>query len=62
MGLQLGSFNNMKCIPTMWTTGEASGTAAALCIKLDVMPRKLDVKILQRQLFDQGALLPIGKN
>jgi hypothetical protein len=61
MGLQLGSFNNLKDIPTMWTTGEASGTAAALCIKRNTVPRKLDIKLLQKQLFDQGALLSTEK-
>jgi len=61
MGLQLGSFNNLKDIPTMWTTGDASGTAAALCVKLGVFPRKLDVRVLQKQLAAQGALLPDEK-
>ena len=61
MGLQLGSFNNLKDIPTMWTTGDASGTAAALCIKQNVMPRKLNINVLQKQLFEQGALLPAKK-
>ena len=56
-GPQLGSFNNIKDIPSMWTTGEAAGTAAALCVKQNTIPRKLDVKILQKQLFSQKALL-----
>jgi hypothetical protein len=61
MGLQLGSYNNLKDIPTMWTTGEAAGTAAALCIKHNVIPRKLDTNSLQEQLYKQGALLHPGK-
>jgi hypothetical protein len=61
MGLQLGSFNNLKDIPTMWTTGDACGTAAALCIKQNVAPRKLNINVLQKQLFEQGALLPAEK-
>ncbi len=56
-GPQLGSFNNLKDIPTMWTTGEAAGIAAALCVKLNVVPRKLDVKELQKELFAQGTLV-----
>ena len=57
MGLELGSYNNLKDIPTMWTTGEAAGTAAALCVRSNVEPRNLNVKALQEQLFKQGALL-----
>jgi hypothetical protein len=57
MGLQLGSFNNLKDIPTMWTTGEASGTAAGLCVKFNTTPRKLQNHDLQKQLYLNGALL-----
>jgi hypothetical protein len=57
MGLQLGSFNNLKDIPTMWTTGEAVGTAAALCVQSGVQPRTVDVKRLQKLLTEQGALV-----
>ncbi len=57
MGLQLGSYNNMKDIPSMWTTGEAAGTAAALCAELGVQPRKLDPKAIQKILSKQGALV-----
>ncbi|HTU00493.1 MAG TPA: FAD-dependent oxidoreductase [Candidatus Sulfotelmatobacter sp.] len=58
MGLQLGSYNNIKDIPSMWTNGEAAGIAAALCIKTGVQPRKLDVPALQSVLRDCGALVP----
>ena len=57
MGLQLGSFNNLKDIPTMWTTGEAAGTALALSIRKGVHPRHLDMKELQKQLLNQRALV-----
>lgn len=57
MGLQLGSYNNMKDIPSMWTTGEAAGTAAALCAQLGVQPRRLDPKAIQKILFGRGALV-----
>ena len=56
-GPQLGSYNNLKDIPTMWTTGEAAGTAAALCARLGTEPRELDVVALQQQLRSQGALI-----
>jgi len=57
MGLQLGSYNNMKDIPSMWTTGEAAGTAAALCAKGGLQPRTLDPKTIQEILFERGALV-----
>jgi len=56
-GPQLGSYNNLKDIPTMWTTGEAAGTAAALCAGSSTEPRELDVKLLQERLRSQGALI-----
>jgi 2-polyprenyl-6-methoxyphenol hydroxylase-like FAD-dependent oxidoreductase len=57
MGLQLGSYNNIKDIPSMWTNGEAAGTAAALCVQRLVQPRHLDVQNLQAVLRDRGALV-----
>jgi FAD-dependent oxidoreductase family protein len=57
MGLQQGSYNNIKDIPSMWTNGEAAGTAAALCVQDHVQPRKLDVQDLQAVLRDRGALV-----
>ncbi len=37
--------------------GHAAGVAAALSAKLGVPPRKIDVKLLQKILLEQGALL-----
>lgn len=56
-GPEIGSFNDLKDIPTMWTIGEAAGTAAALCVKSHGVPRKIDIKEFQGRLFEQGALL-----
>ena len=56
-GSELGSYNNLKDIPTMWTTGEAAGTAAALCAEQEAMPSMLDISILQKALKKQGALI-----
>ena len=39
------------------STGEAAGTAAALSSRLDISPRNLDVRLLQKTLLNQGALL-----
>jgi FAD dependent oxidoreductase len=61
MGLQLGSYNNIKDIPSMWTTGEAAGTAAALCARHGVQPRQLDPKEAQKILYAHGALVSPGR-
>ncbi len=55
----LGAYNNMKSIPTVMTYGEAAGTAAALCVKMETTPRKLDIQTLQKALKDQGALVDL---
>jgi glycine/D-amino acid oxidase-like deaminating enzyme len=57
MGLQLGSYNNIKDIPSMWTTGEAAGTAAALCARHGVQPRALEPRMAQEILTARGALV-----
>jgi hypothetical protein len=44
-------------IPICMATGEAAGTAAALSARLGTSPRKLDVRLLQKTLLSQGALL-----
>lgn len=50
---QSGSRLIMTCI----TMGQAAGTAAALAIKNNVTPRKLDVGLLRKQLIDQDINL-----
>jgi len=49
--------NNLKDIPTMWTTGEAAGGAAALSARSHVTPRKLDPRPIQERLRAGGALV-----
>ncbi|HEY5523014.1 MAG TPA: FAD-dependent oxidoreductase [Desulfuromonadaceae bacterium] len=41
-------------------TGQAAGTAAALAARLNVTPRKLDVKLLQKTLRKQGARVSVS--
>jgi ribulose 1,5-bisphosphate synthetase/thiazole synthase len=43
--------------PICMAMGEAAGTAAALCLKLNATPRSLNVGELQKQLRSQGANL-----
>lgn len=38
--------------------GQAAGTAAALAVKSNVLPRKVDIKTLQKRLVAQGVELP----
>jgi hypothetical protein len=52
-----GVYNNMKSITSCMSYGQAAGTAAALCVREDVAPRRLDVKVMQRVLTEQGALV-----
>jgi len=47
----------VRIIPNMRAVGEAAGTAASLCVRLGIMPRKLDGKKLREALRNQGANL-----
>jgi hypothetical protein len=47
-----------KSVPVCMAEGQAVGTAAALSIKEGVVPRALDVRLLQRQLKTDGVYLP----
>jgi hypothetical protein len=44
-------------IPSLWATGGAPGTAAALCARYGVQPRILDPKEIQQVLPARGALV-----
>jgi hypothetical protein len=46
------------CTPSI-CTGQAAGTAAALSVKDNVSPKKLDVKLLQDTLSRQGARISL---
>jgi hypothetical protein len=48
------SIRNVSCC---FATGQAAGTAAALSIKNRVNPKELDVKVLQKALIEQGAVI-----
>jgi len=56
-GTWLGAYNNLKNIPTMMSTGQAAGTAAALCVKTKTTPRQLDINLLKKRLKETGALV-----
>jgi 2-polyprenyl-6-methoxyphenol hydroxylase-like FAD-dependent oxidoreductase len=48
-----------KEIPSCMATGEAAGTAAALAVRSGVGLKQLEVKALQRQLEERGAILQL---
>ena len=46
-----------RLTPTCFAMGEAAGTAAALCVEHQTMPRALDTQLLQNTLREYGALV-----
>ena len=47
----------LREIPQCWLTGQAAGAAAALAANAGVMPRNVDVALLQAELVKQGVVL-----
>jgi hypothetical protein len=47
----------LREIPQCWFTGHAAGVAAALAANMNIRPRDLDVRTIQRELLRQGAYL-----
>ncbi|MCL6518548.1 MAG: FAD-dependent oxidoreductase [Armatimonadetes bacterium] len=47
----------VRIMPNCMALGQAAGVAAALCVREDVTPRKLDYKLLRDYLLDQGAII-----
>jgi len=52
--LAMGSIRVMAQCMAM---GQAAGTAAAISVKKEVIPRKLDISLLQKNLISQGAII-----
>ena len=44
-------------MPQCWLSGQAAGTAAAVAANKGVLPSKIDVRLVQRELLKQGAYL-----
>ncbi|MBD3339565.1 MAG: FAD-dependent oxidoreductase [Candidatus Lokiarchaeota archaeon] len=51
----------LRKVPICLATGEAAGTAAALSIKMNTLPRKLAVEDLQEKLRKQGAIVKLNE-
>jgi len=53
-----GVIHAIRIIPPCMMTGQAAGTAAALCAKQDTRPRDLDIRVLRERLAASGVILP----
>jgi hypothetical protein len=53
-----GLIHAIRIIPPCMMTGQAAGTAAALCAQTDTIPRDLDPGLLRPQLAADGVILP----
>ncbi|MDY6073078.1 MAG: FAD-dependent oxidoreductase [Eubacteriales bacterium] len=47
--------SNFRVMPICANMGQAAGVAASLCVKMNVLPRELNVKHLQKRLIDLGV-------
>jgi hypothetical protein len=54
----MASNNMANLIPHCISNGQAAGAAAAIAIKKGISPRKVDVRVLQERLLEQGVVLP----
>ena len=49
--------SSVRIMPCCMVTGQAAGTAAALCIEENIIPKELDISLLQNRLIEQNACL-----
>ena len=54
------SFESFRAMAPTMCLGEAAGTSAALCARLNKSPKEIDVEMVRNQLIKQGA--EIGQN
>ena len=50
----------IRVIPPCFAMGQAAGTAAAMCVKANTSPAKVDIPALQATLRAQGAVLDMS--
>ncbi|MFX1534192.1 MAG: FAD-dependent oxidoreductase [Promethearchaeota archaeon] len=48
---------SIRMVCPCYATGEVAGTAAALAVREDLAPRKIDVSELQKRLMQQGVII-----
>ena len=51
---------SLRKVTACFVTGQASGTAAAICAKGNILPRNIDINDLQETLKGQGCILEEG--
>jgi hypothetical protein len=54
------AYESWRAMAPVMCLGQAAGTAAALCVKTNKLPKEVDVQMLRDQLIKQGA--EIGQN
>ncbi len=55
------AYESWRAMAHVFAIGEASGVAAALCVRTKRDPRRLDVRLLQKTLVEQGCEIGQGK-
>ena len=53
------AMGKLRLIPVCSATGQAAGTAAAMAVKQGILPRELDIPLLQKNLIKQGMDLDL---
>jgi hypothetical protein len=56
------AFAAIRTTPSVMAISQAAGTAAALCIRHNILPRDVDIRELQRLLVEQGASLVLSES
>lgn len=57
LSCQSQAVGGMRCMPAAMAMGQAAGTAAAISVKDNVSLRDVDIKKLQQQLINDGAII-----
>lgn len=48
---------SLRVMPTIWSIGQAAGTAAMMSVEKAISPEQIDVKTLRKKLMEQGAFV-----
>jgi hypothetical protein len=51
------ALSSTRVIPISAAQGQAAGTAAALAARKAILPRDVDIRMLQKELLESGAAL-----
>lgn len=57
LSCQSQAVGGMRCMPAAMAMGQAAGTAAAIAAKDNVSLKNVDIKKLQQQLINDGAII-----